>query len=88
LPARDIGPPYLRRFSGVSGTGPLVVRLVVTLALVPATSAEVVVDEVVTPVELDVVAEGADWMSVLWVVVVLLVAGPVSVVAVVVVLVG
>ena len=48
LPARDIGPPYLARFSGVSGTGPLVVRVVVTLALVPLTSAEVVVEDVVT----------------------------------------
>jgi len=48
LPAWDIGPPYLRRFSGVSGTGPLVVVLVVTLAFWPATSAELVVEVVVT----------------------------------------
>jgi len=34
-PACDIGPPYLARFSAVSGTGPLVVVVVVTLAFWP-----------------------------------------------------
>jgi hypothetical protein len=57
LPARDIGPPYLARFSGVSGTGPLVESVVVTLAFWPATSAELVVVVLVTPVDEDVVAE-------------------------------
>jgi hypothetical protein len=63
-----MGPPYLRRFSGVSGTGPLVVVEVVTLALVPATSAEVVVDEVVTPLEDEVIPVAPVVASVLGVV--------------------
>jgi hypothetical protein len=32
LPAWDIGPPYFARFAGVSGTGPLVVVVLVTEA--------------------------------------------------------
>jgi hypothetical protein len=32
LPARDIGPPYLARFSGVSGTGALATTWVPTAA--------------------------------------------------------
>jgi hypothetical protein len=35
-PAREFGPPNLARFSGVSGTGPLVVILTVALAGWPA----------------------------------------------------
>src|SRR5206468_950830 len=55
------GPPRLRPERAqhrrrVSGTGPLVVVELVTLALVPATSAELVVDEVVTPDDEEVVA--------------------------------
>jgi hypothetical protein len=49
LPARDIGPPYLARLAGVSGIGAMATVWVVTLAFWPATSADVVVDEVVTP---------------------------------------
>jgi hypothetical protein len=56
LPACDSGAPYFWRFSAVSGIGPLVVTVVVTLALVPETSAEVVVLVLVTP-EVVVVAE-------------------------------
>ena len=48
LPAWDIGPPYFLRFSAVSGTGPLVVVVVVTLA--PVDESLVVTDvEVAAP---------------------------------------
>jgi hypothetical protein len=46
-----MGPPYFARFWAVSGTGPLVTSVVVTLAAVPALVAEVaVVPEVVVEV--------------------------------------
>jgi hypothetical protein len=49
LPAWDIGPPYLARFSAVSGIGPLVV--VVTVAAAPVEGSLVVTDvEVAAPV--------------------------------------
>jgi hypothetical protein len=49
LPAWDIGPPYLARFSAVSGTGPLV--SVVTVALAPVAVSLVVTEvEVAVPV--------------------------------------
>lgn len=47
LPARDSGWPYLARFSGVSGTGPFVTIVVVTLAPWPKLVAEVAVAPVV-----------------------------------------
>ena len=61
LPARDMGWPYFARFSGVSGTGPLVVIDTVTLVGTPAAVAEVVVLVVVVApvvvVDDEVVAE-------------------------------
>src|SRR4051812_34578712 len=47
LPAFESGWPYLARFSAVSGTGPLVTRLVVTLAFWPLSVAAVAVLEIV-----------------------------------------
>jgi hypothetical protein len=55
LPARDIGWPYLARFSAVSGTGPLVTIEVVTLAPV-AVSVVVAEVEVVAPTSAEGVA--------------------------------
>jgi len=52
-PACDIGPPYFARFAGVSGTGPLVVVVLVT----EAPDGSVVVTEV--EVAVPVVAAGA-----------------------------
>src|SRR5690606_9860884 len=40
LPARDMGSPYLARFSSVSGTGPFVTTCTLALAFTPALVAE------------------------------------------------
>jgi uncharacterized Rossmann fold enzyme len=65
LPARDMGWPYLARFSAVSGTGPLVTSVVVTLTFEPVLVAEVAV-ELLTLVEVEVevsLDDADDWVS-------------------------
>ena len=58
MPALDIGLPYFARFSGVSGTGPLVVAVLVTD--VPAASVVVTEVEVAAPTGATLVVESVE----------------------------